>query len=172
MVVGLAAWTFTGTATSSGTCSSSQVGAIFNLPKELGKSSKKRTFYGQAGRKVGGGDNAYCQPDRKMFTFFLTTSLITSSSKHQELTFSQRWLGGTTSLPGYLCKVQPCARSKSQTQQMQNNVELDKIENTFLTNCKCFSSRCKGPMFKTHCSFLLPNTASAHLLLKNLEAVQ
>ena len=70
VVVGLAAWTFTGTATSSGTCSSSQVGAIFNLPKELGKSSKKRTFYGQAGRKVGGGVNAYGQPDRKIFVFF------------------------------------------------------------------------------------------------------
>ena len=93
-----------------------------------------------------------------------------SSPKPQELTFSQRWLGGTTSLPGYLCKVQPCARSKSQTQQIQKNVELDKIENTFLTNCKCFSSRCKGPMFKTHCSFLLPNTASAHLIIKNLGA--
>ena len=97
---------------------------------------------------------------------------FTSSPKHQELTFSQRWLGGTTSLPGYLCKVQPCARSKSQTQQIQNSLELDKIENTFLTNCKCFSSRCKGPMFKTHCSFLLPNTASAHLIIKNLGAIQ
>merc|ERR1719495_1885860 len=59
------------------------------------------------------------------------TDTVTSSGTCSS---SQRWLGGTISLPGYLCKVQPCAR-------------------------------CKGPMFKTHCSFLLPNTASAHHLL-------